>query len=450
MTNCNDYNDYEILNAALAENLTQTLISIISAQEKLEELEKCKHFIRNMSGKKDKNIAKIKALLAGIQIGKQMLLNKAKSVYLFDNIEDLASNLTLNYKNSIENLISSSNTNQLKVMQAEKINKKLDKNNKISSYLNIVTSALQNQDGKASAASITKQINNNNNIDYESRHQDRVDACSVKCVSAYVDSNNEHKQASISPKKVTNEYAEFDIRYPPTKIDIFYPRAKINICSDTPQIDLNLPDPLIEYKSFSNENGRKNVQNVASALTNSYIDFNKCNDTTNKLKYSNIFHSYKPRVHLDSTRTDSFVSKPVFLHKNAHDDEKNMIRNASSRNSDNTVHKLKANSDMESRNSTINSSQRQNRSIENETENFIQTMINSGCESLLQHLLQRFIVLDNISKSGKIDKNAKFKEYNEWLKNNYSVDDEEATRIQTYIETWYVNCMMEKLDLSNK
>ena len=55
--------DIDILNAALAENLTQTLITIVSAQEKLQELEKYKHLIHNVlspAEKKEKNIPKIK------------------------------------------------------------------------------------------------------------------------------------------------------------------------------------------------------------------------------------------------------------------------------------------------------------------------------------------------------------------------------------------------------
>ena len=457
--------EVDILNSALAENLTQTLITIISAQEKLEELEKYKHLVHNTlstTEKKEKNIPKIKALLAGIQIGKQMLLNKAKSIYSFENIEDLASNLTLNYKNSIENLISSSNENQEKAKTSHHTDVRsevYDRNNRISSYLNIVTSNLHNQDGKTSLSSIKQQKHeiNCNKQQHESKTHNSFDPESIKCISAYIGNNNQHKQTPIAAKKITNGMAEFDICYPPTKIDIFYPRAKINICSDTPQIDLNLPDPLIEYKNFhqSVDINKIKTKSTDSTVASSFLD----------IKHGSPFnvHSYKPKVQLDSIRTDNLNSKPIILHKN---DEKqcekesvnvvmkhtHSLRHASSiaelTNSKNDT-KLETHSNRHS--TTHQCSKQKNKNIESETENFIQTMIASGCESLLQHLLQKYIVMDkNCAKNGDIEGSHKVREYNEWLKANYTLNDDEATRIQTYIETWYMNCMMEKLDLTNK
>jgi hypothetical protein len=439
--------DIDILNAALAENLTQTLITIVSAQEKLQELEKYKHLIHNAlspAEKKEKNIPKIKALLAGIQIGKQMILDKAKNIYSFENIDKLASNLTLDYKNSVENLISSSSTNQKKPsMHTDLLSSQFDKNNnnnKISSYLNIVStnnhqqSHHQQQDGAKLNPATYNPFDSN-----------------LKCISAYIGTNNENKKTSIVPKNITNEFAEFDICYPPTKIDIFYPRAKINICSDTPQIDLNLPDPLIEYKSYCTnikhaENMKKNTDNTDSAtIRNSFID--------SKSKYS----TNKPIIHLDTIRTESFnlnkLKKITEDNTKKIDDPNDSVKYSSILRHASSIVEMKMSKNDTKTSSESHSSansSKLNKNHELETENFIKTMINDNCAPLLQHLLQKYIIIDNSYKNGEIDSNTKIREYNEWLKKNHSVDENEAMRIQQYIETWYINCMLEKLNLKNK
>ena len=437
--------DIDILNAALAENLTQTLITIVSAQEKLQELEKYKHLINNAlspAEKKEKNIPKIKALLAGIQIGKQMILDKAKNIYSFENIDKLASNLTLDYKNSVENLISSSYSNQKKPsIHTDLISSQFDKNNnnnKISSYLNIVTTNNLQQP--------QQQQQQQDGVKFNTATYNPFDA-SMKCISAYIGNNNEHKKTSIVPKMITNEFAEFDICYPPTKIDIFYPRAKINICSDTPQIDLNLPDPLIEYKSYCTnikhaENIKKNADTTDSAtLRNSFID--------SRSKYS----TNKPIIHLDSIRTESFnlnQSKKSGDDSNKKIEDPNLTINCPNplRHATSIIEmKISKNDTKTSSESSSANSSKLNKNHELETENFIKTMINDNCAPLLQHLLQKYIIIDNSYKNGEIDLITKKRDYNEWLKKNHSVDENEAMRIQQYIETWYMNCMLEKLNL---
>ena len=432
----------------------------------MEELVKYKHLIRNDVSpleKKEKNVPKIKALLAGIQICKQLLLTKAQSIYSFDNFDELTSNLNNNYKNSLENLITSSLTS-IKKSPSHKVmaNSQFDnKNNKISSYLNIVTTQnLQQQEADkqiTSSSAIKQQMNN-----YNTKKPNNVFDTNLKCISAYVSDNNNNncnnnkdfKKTTILPTKVTNECAEFDINYPPTKIDIFYPRAKINICSDTPQIDLNLPDPLIEYKSYcaniKHKEGIKKCPNT-SELTGE----NASSDANHK--YSNFYsQSFKPTLTLESSRNENLNFKRI------NDGEKGFYKNLSNNLRQTTKgiaetiiskNNLKTSLELNScRQSTINtpSCGKLNKNHELETENFIQAMISSDCGLLLQQLLQKYMLLDKSCKKGDIAINSKILEYNEWLKANYSVSDTEASRIQKYIETWYINCMLEKLSLDSK
>ena len=445
----------DILNSELADDLIQTLINIVSAHEKIEELVKYKHLILSAASpleKKVKNVEKIKNLLAGIQKGKQMLFTKAKSVYSFENLDDFALNLTHNCKTSLENLITTSITNLKKPPSLHNVlsNSQFgNKNNKISSYLNIVTTNnLHQQEGNTNcnANSNFKKNKNNNindNIDFNP-----FDSHSIKCVSTYISSNSNteevYKKTSIVPKKITSEFAEFDICYPPTKIDIFYPRAKINICSDVPQIDLNLQDPLIEYKSYCFKNikerddSKKSSKDASDSITvNSSVGVKANATPTQSCKGPLQCEYYDPKS-LNKFATSSNTAS-----------QSNSLRHATSVAEIKNNIKTNASSEMSSSSTNETTSSKLNKNYEMETENFIQAMISSDCGGLLHELLHKYMLLDKSCKKGEIKVNSKILEYNEWLKRNYSVNDLEASRIQKYIETWYINCMLEKLSLES-